>query len=398
MVHLLLVIIYAAFISLGLPDALLGSAWPAMYTSLGADFAWAGIVSMVISGATVISSLFCGKLVRRMGTGAVTTVSVAMTAIALFGFSRSSSFLQLCLWAIPYGLGAGSVDAALNNFVALHYKSRHMSWLHCFWGVGATAGPYVMGRCLTGGLGWTSGYRIIGLVQVVLAVGLFLSLPLWRGKRQSAEEAESALSMRATLALPGAKAILAAFLCYCALESTTGLWASSFLVLHHGFSAETAAARTSLFYLGITLGRLLSGFIIDRMGSARMVRVGLATIGLGALLLLLPLGSSAALVGLLLVGLGCAPIYPSLIHQTPHNFGRAQSQAIMGMQMASAYVGSSFMPPVFGFLAARVSIGLFPFYLLFFLVGVLFMVERMNTIRLNREKSLSAAELPLSED
>ena len=267
MVHLLLVIIYIAFISLGLPDALLGAAWPAMYVPLGVDFAWAGIVSMVISAGTIFSSLFSGKFVRRMGTGAVTAVSVAMTAVALLGFSRSSSFLQLCLWAIPYGLGAGSVDAALNSFVALHYKSRHMSWLHCFWGVGATAGPYVMGRCLTGGLGWGSGYRIIGLLQVLLAVGLFFSLPLWRGKRQSTDGEVSTLGLRGTLALPGAKAILGAFLCYCALESTAGLWASSFLVL----SAAAGAAADGAWNLPASLSSMScrnSSFVLAAMSAS----------------------------------------------------------------------------------------------------------------------------------
>lgn len=386
MTHLLLAIIYLAFISLGLPDALLGAAWPAMHASLGVDISWAGIVSMIISGGTILSSLLSGKLVRRMGTGAVTAVSVAMTAAALGGFARSGSFLQLCLWAVPYGLGAGSVDAVLNNYVALHYRSRHMSWLHCFWGLGATAGPYVMGLCLARGLGWGSGYGIIGLIQVVLAAGLFFSLPLWQGKSQTADSKTQALGLREVLSLPGAKAILTAFFCYCALESTAGLWASSFLVLHRGFTPEMAASRASLFYLGITLGRLLSGFITDRFGDTKMVRYGLAVIGLGAALLLLPIGAPAALAGLLLVGLGCAPIYPSFIHQTPDNFGRAQSQSIMGVQMACAYVGSSLMPPLFGFLAPWLGMGFFPVFLLLFLAGICFMAERMNAVRSRREE------------
>lgn len=385
MAHLLLAIIYLAFISLGLPDALLGSAWPAMSVELGLNLSWAGIINFVISFGTILSSLFSGKLVRRMGTGMVTAVSVAMTALALLGFSRSSSFLQLCFWAIPYGLGAGSVDAALNGFVALHYKSRHMTWLHCFWGVGATMGPYVMSLCLTGGLGWSSGYGIIGLFQVLLTVGLFFSLPLWRGKGQSTDSEVIGLGPRGVLSLPGAKAIMAAFLCYCALETTTGLWASSFLVLHHGFSVEDAAARASLFYLGITLGRFLSGFIIDRLGNVKMIRCGVAILGVGVLLLLLPLGGPAALAGLLLVGLGCAPIYPSFMHQTPHNFGREHAQAVMGLQTASAYVGTSFLPPLFGFLAGKIGIGLFPIYLILLLGGILLMSEWMNLIRSRRD-------------
>ena len=179
MFQLLLVIIYLAFISLGLPDALLGSAWPSMYRELGASVSYAGIISMIIAGGTIISSLFSDRLIRNFGTGRVTVVSVAMTAAALFGFSSSHSFLQLCVWAVPYGLGAGSVDAGLNNFVALHYKSRHMSWLHCFWGIGATAGPYIMGLCLTRGFKWNSGYMVVGVIQIALVACLVLSLPLW---------------------------------------------------------------------------------------------------------------------------------------------------------------------------------------------------------------------------
>ena len=385
MAHLLLAIIYLAFISLGLPDALLGAAWPAMYQGLGAQLSWAGIVSMIISLGTILSSLLSGRLSRRLGAGTVTALSVAMTAAALFGFSRAGSFLQLCLWAVPYGLGAGSVDAVLNNYVALHYQSRHMSWLHCFWGVGATAGPYVMGLCLTRGMGWTAGYGSIGLLQAVLTAGLFLSLPLWRGKESEAAQQEQPLGVGRALALPGAKAALVAFLCYCALESSAGLWASSFLAIHRGLSPELAASRASLFYLGITLGRLLSGFITDRFGDTGMIRGGMVVIGLGLSLLLLPLGAGVAMAGLLLVGLGCAPIYPSLIHQTPENFGRAQSQSMMGMQMAFAYVGSSLVPPLFGILAQQVGIGFFAPFLLLFLGGMCVMVERMTALRASRD-------------
>lgn len=389
MIHLLLVIIYIAFISLGLPDSILGSAWPSMYGELNVPVSYAGIVSMIIAGGTIVSSLFSDRLIRRLGTGVVTVISVAMTAIALMGFSYSHSFLLLCLWSIPYGLGAGSVDAALNNFVALHYKSKHMSWLHCFWGIGATAGPYIMGLCLTGGLPWNSGYQTIGIIQIVLVVCLLLSLPVWKLKEASSENAESgqsSISLKETVKLPGAKPILVAFFCYCALEATTGLWASSYLVLYKGLSTQTAAKWASLFYLGITAGRFISGFITDKLGDKNMVRLGQAIALLGVVLLLIPNGmlsggTALTLPGLVAIGLGCAPIYPCLLHETPVNFGARNSQAIMGMQMACAYVGSTFMPPVFGLLAEHVNVALYPVYLILFVILMFVMVEKMNRLK-----------------
>lgn len=384
MTTILLVIIYIAFISLGLPDTLLGSAWPSIYGELSVPVSYAGIISMIIAAGTILSSLFSDRMIRRFGTGMVTFVCVAMTAAAIFGFSFSHFFPMLCLWGIPYGLGAGSIDAALNNFVALHYKSRHMSWLHCFWGIGATAGPYIMGLCLTGGLGWNLGYRTIGTTQAVLAVCLFFSLPLWKSfhtsSSQITQQEQQQLSLKDTLSLPGAKAILTAFFCYCAMEATTGLWASSYMVLYKNISVETAAKWASLFYLGITGGRFAAGFITDRLGDKNMVRLGLALAGLGTLLLLLPFGNGMTLAGLLIIGVGCAPIYPSLLHATPNNFGAEKSQSIMGMQMACAYIGTTLMPPLFGLIAQHISISLYPLYLLFFAAAMFIMVERVNKI------------------
>lgn len=352
MTSLLLAVIYLAFISLGLPDSILGSAWPAMYGELNVSVSYAGIISMIIAGGTILSSLFSDKFIRKYGTAAVTVASVAMTAAALFGFSCAQSFWQLCLWGIPYGLGAGSVDAALNNFVALHYKSRHMNWLHCFWGIGATAGPYIMGLCLTSGLKWNSGYQVIGMMQIILAICLAFSLPLWKTKKKEGEakaERTKSLSLREILRLPGAKAIFTAFFLYCALESTAGLWASSYMVLYKGINSETAAKWASLFYLGITAGRFLSGFITEKLGDKNMIRIGQMIAGMGIVSMLLPLGNISMLSGLVLVGLGCAPIYPSLLHETPDNFGAERSQSIMGVQMACAYVGTTFMAPFLGF-------------------------------------------------
>jgi fucose permease len=382
MISILLVIIYLAFISLGLPDSLLGSAWPTMYTVLGVPISWAGILSMIIAGGTIVSSLQSDRLISRYGTGRVTLASVAMTAAALFGFSFSSSFWQLCLWAIPYGLGAGSVDAALNNFVALHYESRHMSWLHCFWGIGATAGPAIMGLCLSHGLPWQSGYQSIGLIQTVLTAILFFTLPLWQKVQKDAgtqEASRNVLSPRLALKLPNAGKVLLAFFCYCALEASTGLWASSYLTISRGLSAATAASWASLFYLGITIGRLLSGFVADRIGDSGMIRIGEIAAGVGGLCLVLPLGSFLALVGLILIGLGCAPIYPSMLHRTPKVFGAENSQSLMGMQMACAYVGSTFAPPLFGLLSGLTGMGFYPFYLLCFIACMTMLTERSSS-------------------
>jgi fucose permease len=386
MLSILLAVIYVAFISLGLPDAILGSAWPSMYKQLSVPVSYAGVLSTIIAGGTIISSLLSEKVIRRLGTGIVTAASVAMTAVALLGFSFSGTFWQLCLCAVPYGLGAGSVDAALNNFVALHYKSRHMNWLHCFWGVGAAAGPVVMGLCLSGGLRWNSGYQVIGLIQVALVVGLVFTLPLWKANsgNGTAVEAHGKRGMMDMLKLPGVKPVLAAFFCYCALETTAGLWASSYMVLNRGIAPETAAKMASLFFLGITAGRFLSGFVSGRLGDQRMVRLGQALVAVGVAIILLPLGNTVLYFGLIAAGLGCAPIFPCLLHATPANFGEANSQTIMGMQMASAYTGTTFMPPLFGFIAERLSVGVYPIFLLIFAAGMFVMVERLNRVRAKR--------------
>ena len=377
MLHLLLAVIYISFISLGLPDALLGSAWPTMYGEFGVPVSYAGVISMIIAVGTVVSSLQSDRLTRKLGAGRVTAISVGMTAAAIFGFSVSSSFWMLCLWAVPYGLGAGSVDAALNNYVALHFASRHMSWLHCMWGVGASLGPYIMGYALAGGGSWNMGYRYIALLQIVLTVILLLSLSLWKVPAGNGTEREAgpALSLGQILRIPGAKAVMVTFFCYCAIEQTTGLWASSYLVLQKGVPAETAASFASLFFIGITIGRALSGFLTIKLNDSQMVRLGQGIIAIGIAAFLLPLGEYAALTGLILIGLGCAPIYPCIIHSTPDHFGAEKSQAIIGVQMASAYVGTCLMPPLFGLIANHITVSLFPFYLLVILILMICMHE-----------------------
>ncbi len=378
MFSLLLPIIYLSFISLGLPDGLLGAAWPTMYPDFGVSVSSSGLVYMIISVGTVISSLSSDRLTRRFGPGMVTAVSVAMTAAALFGFGCCRSFPLLCLWAIPYGLGAGGVDASLNSYVAVHYQSKHMSWLHCMWGIGATAGPYIMGGILSGGGLWNTGYRVIGVIQVVLVSILFLSLPIWKKEDASAEGSSRGLSLREVFSIPGAKEIMITFFCYCALEQTAGLWAASYLVLNRGVAPETAASFASMFFLGITLGRFVNGFIAMRLSDSTMIRMGFGIIAAGVALILLPLGNACALIGLVTVGVGCAPVYPCIIHSTPAHFGPENAQALVGVQMASAYVGTSIMPPLFGLIADKVGIGLFPWYLLGILVLMAGMYGRMR--------------------
>ena len=381
MIQLLLPIIYLAFISLGLPDSLLGSAWPSLYPVLGVPVSSMGLLSMLTSLGTIVSSLQSDRLTRTFGTGRVTVFSTALTALALFGFSASRSFWMLCLWAVPYGLGAGSIDAALNNYVALHYKSRHMSWLHCMWGVGTVISPMLMSHALSAGQGWSSGYRTVACLQTVIAAILFCSLPLWKGRAASAdspEPAAKALRLGEVFRIPGAKEVMACFFCYCALETTAGNWASSYLTLTKGVPAETAAAFAGLFYTGITVGRALCGFITFKLNDTQMIRLGQGVLAAGVAALFLPAPRILSLAGLVLIGLGCAPIYPSIIHSTPDHFGADKSQAVIGIQMASAYVGNLVMPPLFGLIANRITPALFPVYLLVLLGIMAFMHEQLT--------------------
>ena len=386
MIHLLLAIIYLALISLGLPDALLGSAWPTMYSEFDVPVSYAGIISMIIALGTIISSLQSDRLTRKLGTGKVTAISVAMTAIALLGFSSSHAFWMLCVWAVPYGLGAGSVDAALNNYVALHYESHHMSWLHCMWGVGATVGPYIMGFALSGGKTWNTGYLYIGVLQIVLTAILVFSLPLWKERKTSESPGntnenttlEKPLTLPQIIKIPGAKEVMLCFFCYCAIEQTAGLWASSYLTLFKGVSAETAARFAGMFFIGITVGRAINGFIAMKLQDSQMIRLGQSIIAIGVIVMLLPGPHIISLAGLILIGLGCAPVYPCIIHSTPAHFGAGRSQALIGVQMASAYVGTCLMPPIFGLIANHISIALFPVYIMALLILMVIMHELLS--------------------
>lgn len=381
MLKILLVIIYVAFISLGLPDAILGSAWPIIHTDLNVPINYAGIPTMIVTGGTIISSFFSEKLIRKFGTGKVTTFSVLLTAMGLLGIYFSPNFLWICLLGIPLGLGAGAVDSALNNFVANNYEAKHMNWLHCFWGIGATMGPFIMSLYLFRENGWRMGYATIGIIQAVLVICLFISLPLWNKveNKNTSEEEVNDIKVGELLKLPGAKPALLSFFCYCAIELTTGLWASSYLVVSEGISIELAAKWVSFYYLGITVGRFISGFLAMKFNNNQMIRMGQIICIMGTLLLIMIPSSIFKLFGLILIGLGCAPIYPAMLHDTPNRFGKEASQGIMGIQMATAYVGSTLAPPLFGYLTKSMGLGILPYFLFILLIVMLVSSEMIKS-------------------
>ena len=386
---LLLALIYVCFISLGLPDSLLGSAWPVLHNELCVPVSFAGIVSTTIFAGTILSSLFSDKLLRRFGAGKVTAVSVVMTALALLGFSVSSRFWMLVLWAVPYGLGAGGVDAILNNYVALHFKAQHMSWLHCMWGVGASISPYIMSFSLISLNNWSYGYLIVSVIQIALSIVIFVSIPTWKRGNGAGEDVEGvkALSLKEIFKIRGALPCFLTFFAYCSLELTTSLWASSYLVQKWAFTPEAAAGYASMFYIGITLGRFINGFLAMRLSDRFLIRMGLGIVTVGIALLFVPVYSFLALLGFIVIGLGCAPIYPCIIHMTPDVFGKDRSQAMIGVQMAFAYTGFLVMPPLFGVIAEYISISLLPVFQLT-LLALMFLMHEITM----RIKERNAAE------
>ncbi|MBP1967272.1 MFS transporter [Paenibacillus aceris] len=402
MATMFLVVIYLAFISLGIPDSLLGSAWPVIRPDMGASFGFAGILSMIVAGGTIVSSLVSGSLVQRLGTGKVTLISCCLTAGALLGFSMAPSMVWLVFLAIPLGLGGGAIDAALNHYVAENYKAHHMNWLHCFWGVGATLGPIIMSFFIAEHNSWRDGYTTVSMIQFTLAIVLFVTLPLWKRvavireaerlnsktpQDQIGELIQPAASSKANVfQIKGVKQTLIAFLFYCGVESTVGLWGSSYLVGARNMTAETAAGWISLYYGGITIGRLITGFITLRVHNRVLIRCGQMIAIAGGLILLLPL-PQLFLIGLIFIGLGLAPIYPALLHETPTRFGRENSAKLMGYQMAVAYTGTTFLPPLFGLLATQTTIDLFPFIVLAFIVLMMMSAEKVNHILSNQTKS-----------
>lgn len=391
MVSLLLIVIYLAFVSLGLPDSLLGCSWPVMQLDFNVPLSYAGAVSMVIAFGTVISSVFSDRLTKKLGTGRVTILSVFLTVIALLGFSTAGAYPQLFIWAVPYGLGAGAIDAALNNYVAVHYASRYMNWLHCFWGAGAMISPYIMGYFLAQGGAWRKGYRAVGLIQAAILVVLVISYPLWK-KVKTAQEIESeksreTMKIRDVLKIKGVKYVFLGMFFYCSVEAIAFTWTSSYYVTGKGLSPDTAARYAALFYIGITVGRLLCGFVSDKLGDFKIIFIGLCLVAFGVLTLIAARNNLFCLAGILIAGMGCAPVYPALIHITPTSFGEDKSQSIVGLQMASAYTGTTFMPPVFGLAANHISIGLFPAFLGFFAVMTALMtcMLRKNTVTLKTD-------------
>ena len=375
MYSFLLALIYLAFISLGLPDSLLGAGWPVMHTELGVSVSFMGIISMVISGGTIVSSLLSDKLTHKFGTRTVTVTSVLLTVAALFGFSFSGSFSMLIIFAVPYGLGAGTIDAALNNYVALHYKAKHMSWLHCFWGVGAIISPFIMSFALKN-LNWNSGYRIVGFIQLAIALLLLVTLPVWKINKTESTADTKRVGLTAALKIKGVPFLLIGFFAYCAAEATAMYWASTYFTEVKGISGDRAASFAALFYIGITLGRFASGFITERLGDRRMILLGTGILACGIMILLIPVRSyMTAFAAFLVIGFGCAPIYPCIIHSTPANFGAENSGAIIGIQMASAYVGSTFIPPLFGLFGNAVGFSVMPVYLLAFFALMIIMTE-----------------------
>lgn len=401
MATVFLIIIYLAFISLGLPDSMLGAAWPIMRLDYGAPVETAGLLSMIVVAGTIISSLASSAVLKRLGTGMVTFISVAVTALALLGFSYSSSVIWLAVLALPLGLGAGSIDTGLNNYVATHYKAHHMSWLHCFWGIGAMLGPIIMSRYIAGGESWRTGYFTVSMIQFALVVLLFVSLPLWKraGKSSSPQaekvrdEAETVMAAEAAsgnvLRIKGVKLAMITFLFYCGVEATVGLWGSSYLVNVKDVSAATAAGWVSLYYGGITAGRLITGFITFRFSNKELIRGGLAISMLGALVLALPLPAVFSLVAFILIGLGSAPIFPCMLHETPARFGQANSQKIMGYQMALAYTGGAFLPPLLGWVAARSSFMILPLVMIGYIIVMILSSEQINSMMNKRKEEVS---------
>ncbi|MER2077973.1 MFS transporter [Psychrobacillus psychrotolerans] len=394
MATFLLIIIYLAFISLGLPDSLLGAAWPVMQGDLGAPLETAGLLFMTIACGTIISSLISGRILKRYGTGKVTFVSVLMTAVALLGFHFAPSIVWLMVCAVPLGLGAGAVDTGLNDYVAVNYKARHMSWLHCFWGVGATLGPIIMAQFISGdsSSSWRNGYFLIAAIQFALVIILFFTLPLWKKVKvkrndrllEESDELKDVINEKETNTKPlqtkGVKWALTTFFFYCGVEATVGLWGSSFLVNIKGISVATAAGWISFYYAGITVGRLITGFITYKVTNRTLIRWGQLIALSGAIILVLPLPSAFSFVGFIIVGLGLAPIFPCMLHETPTRFGKKHSQTIMGYQMAFAYTGTTFMPPLLGFMASQMTIGIFPIVIVIFAVAMLLSSEKLNII------------------
>jgi fucose permease len=364
----LLIIVYITFVSIGLPDSLLGAAWPSMYGDMGVPMSYMGVISMIFMGCTVISSAFSGAIIKRLETSTITIISILMIAVALLGSSKSHGLFPLCVFAVPLGLGTGCADAVLNNYVAINFKAKHMNWLHCSWGIGAAAGPMILSYGISHSGSWRSGYLVISIIQFCLAAAMLIfARPLWKAHEgiaaRTADAGRTSQKIGRLFQLRGIKHALLAAFCYCAMQMTIGFWGSSYLVVAKNFTPETAAKLLSVFFLGLTFGRLLSGFLSIKLHDRQMIWLGSAVFACGAMSLLLPSGTVLYTASFLIMGLGCAPLYPCLLHATPDIFGKEPSQAVIGMQIAGAYIGAAVIPPVFGAAAPGIGFGFFLYFL-----------------------------------
>lgn len=377
MASLLIAIIYLSFISLGLPDSLLGSAWPTMQVSMSVPSSFAGYVSMTICLMTIISSLASPTLIRKIETKWIVIISMALTVVGLIGFSFSSAYRMLFIFAVPYGLGAGSIDASLNHYVANHYSSRVMNFLHCFYGLGAIISPNIMALALKYAK-WNEGYRWTAYLQIAILAVCLLTLPVWKiNKKTDDELKEKTSTVKEALKVPGVILTLVAFFAYCSGEATCFLWTSSYFAgTKDGMSDGLIAAFGSLIFGGLMLGRLIAGFISDKLGDRKMIRIGIAIESVGIMLVIIPVKTYiVAAVGFLVIGTGMGPIYPAIQHMALHNFGAKYSAPVISLQMASAYIGSTFMPMVFGLVQQGVGIWIMPLYIAFFAATNIVMLE-----------------------
>ena len=386
---LLLAVIFLIFVSLGLPDSLLGSGWPTMQLDFGVPSSYAGYVSMAISFMTVLSALASPRMIRRFRTWQIVIASILLTVIGLIGFSCSTSYAMLFLFVVPYGLGAGAIDASVNHYVADNYSSSVMNFLHCFYSVGAVISPNIMAFALRHA-GWNEGYRWTAYIQIGILAVCILSLPLWRkNEERTGEEEETGAGIREALRVPGVLPTLIAFFAYCSGEATCFLWTPSYFAgTRDGLSAGLIASFGSLIFGGLMIGRLISGFVSNRLGDRLLIRIGIAVELAGIVMVMLPIPDyRPAAVGFVVIGTGMGPVYPAIQHMAPANFGRKYSASVIGLQMASAYVGSTFMPMIFGALQQVIGIGIMPVYLLIFAVLNLGLLER--TYRILKKKTES---------
>ena len=380
----LLIIIYIAFIGLGIPDSLFGTAWPAIYSEFELPISFGSFVTIIISCGTVLSSVISSKIISRLGTNKVSAYSTLLTALALLGFSFAPNLWIMCFWAIILGVGAGAIDVALNNYVAIHYSATHMSFLHCFYGVGVSASPYILSLVIAGNFGWRGGYRIAFAIQLIITLLLFLSLPLWRkahgGENESEENTHKDLSFGSVLKIPGVKMMCSLFIASCAIECTCGGWGSTFPVEYKHLPAEKAAQIIMIYYIGMTLGRFLSGVLAAKLHSWKIIKLGQIVLGLALLLLILPGGIYLCALGMFLIGLGNGPMFPNFNYLTPENFGSDISQSVIGIQMASAYIGIMVAPAVCGLLGQVFGMVIFPFYLILFYAIMIPVTVRIKTV------------------